>query len=309
MDAKTIGLLGCGLWGQNILRDLLALGCRVFVVDPSAEVRARALVAGATAVSAALEQLPVVDGIVVATPATTHAAVIDRVLARCVPIFCEKPFTTDLASAQRLAATDARLFVMHLWRYHPGVEALAALAHSGDLGPVESLRTTRLNWTSPRRDIDCIWTLVPHDLSIALEVFGRLPRPRLALAEWLGTTPVGMLGVCEDLAGGRFVFDVSSRYADKRREVRLHCREGVAVLPSAEADCIEITRNGDPPCTERLAISRESSLRLELKAFLQYLDGGPSPRTSAPEAAAIVDTLVQLRRMANIDVVQGESAS
>ena len=43
----------------------------------------------------------------------------------------------------------------------------------------------------------------------------------------------------------RFVFEVSSRYADKRREVNLDCRDGVAVIPHGEADLIEITRHSD----------------------------------------------------------------
>jgi predicted dehydrogenase len=299
-NPKSIGLLGCGLWGQNILRELLALGARVVVVDPSAEVRSRVVSEGAANALAEVGSLPDVDAIVVATPATTHSQVIETVLGRHVPIFCEKPFTTDLESASRLAQADSRIFVMHLWRYHPGVEALAALARSGDLGPVTWLRTTRLNWVSPRRDIDCIWTLAPHDLSIAQEILGRIPPPRLAVAERLGSVPVGMIGVLED--GVRFVFEVSCRYADKRREVRMHCRDGIAVLPHAEADFIEISRHRDnAPHSVRMPISTETPLRRELQAFLGYLDGGEPPRTSAVESVAIVAALLQLRQLASID--------
>ena len=300
LSSPLIALLGCGLWGQNILRELLALDARVVVVDPSEPARRQALQMGAAGALAWLEKLRDVEGIVIATPATTHASVIETMLARRVPIFCEKPFTTDQASAARLAAACSILFVMHLWRYHPGVEALAQLARSGTLGPVQWLRTTRLNWTSPRRDIDCIWTLAPHDLSIAWEILGRLPEPRVALAEWQGDSAVGMIGMLGDDV--RFVFEVSSRYADKRREVRLHCRDGVAVLPNGEADFIEITRASDTgPLTWRMPISGEPPLRRQLRACLEHLRGGPPPRTSASEALEIVSALVQLRLLAGID--------
>ena len=104
----------------------------------------------------------------------------------------------------------------------------------------------------------------------------------------------------------RFVFEVSCRYADKRREVRLHCRDGVAVLPHGEADFIEITRNANAnPHTLQIPTSSESPLRRQLQAFLDYLQGGPPPRTSASEALAIVATLVQLRQLAGIDRPDG----
>ena len=90
--------------------------------------------------------------------------------------------------------------------------------------------------------------------------------------------------------GVRFVFEVSSRYADKRREVRLHCRDGVAVLPHGEADFIEITRHSDTgPQSSRMPISAEPPLRRQLRACLDHVRGGPPPRTSASEAARARD--------------------
>ena len=134
-NSPRIALLGCGLWGQNILRELLMLGARVIVIDPSEPARRRASQMGGVGAIAELEALPEIDGFVIATPATTHALAIESILDRRVPIFCEKPFTTDQASAVRLAAACANLFILHLWRYHPGVEALAELAAQRSAGP------------------------------------------------------------------------------------------------------------------------------------------------------------------------------
>ena len=140
----VVGLVGCGRWGQHILRDLVTLGCEVPVVARSQESRARAEGGGARELVGDIASLPRVDGVVVATPTSTHAAVVEEALELGVPIYCEKPLCDDPAAAERLAESGAgRLFVMDKWRYHPGVQELAAIARDGRLGSVSGLRTVR----------------------------------------------------------------------------------------------------------------------------------------------------------------------
>src|SRR5688572_19179180 len=100
---QTLGLVGCGIWGRNILRDLKTLGHRVWVAEPSPEGRAAAL-GLADGVVGSLEEFPKVHGLIVATPASTHAAIVSAGLARGVPILCEKPLTTDVNDARALVA-------------------------------------------------------------------------------------------------------------------------------------------------------------------------------------------------------------
>jgi predicted dehydrogenase len=304
MPPSTIGLVGCGIWGRVILRDLLALGTNVIVAEIDRQGRDAALAGGATAVVNGASDLPAVDGLIVATPAATHVGAVASLLSRGVPMLVEKPFTTDVASAERLASQGAgRLFVSHTWRYHPGVELLGAIARSGELGPVAGLRSTRANWTSPRTDVDSIWNLAPHDLTLALEILGDIPEPRAAIAERHGTRVVGMHALL-----GRdpwLAFEVSNRYRDKRREVRLHCRDGVAVMLDPDGGQIEIT-HGDASSapsavtTERRSFSPESALTRELTAFLGFLKGGPPPKSPAAEGVEVVRTIVRLRALAGM---------
>ncbi len=298
-----VGLIGCGLWGSYILRDLLSLGGQVTVVEPDARHRQRALAAGAGAVADTLEDLPPVDGIIVATPATTHAAIVEEALRWGVPLFVEKPFTTDVAEAERLVAlAGGRIFVMDVWRYHPGVETIARIVDSQELGAVQWIRSTRNNWTSPRTDVDCIWTLAPHDLSISLELLGRIPTPRGAIAERVDGQPTGLVCLLGDRPG--MVVEVSTRYADKRRELRVHFSEGVAVLTGAAPAFVEIAHgrptSREPSRIERRPISDEPALTRELRVFLDYLRGGPPPRSSAADGLAVVRILTELREMAGI---------
>jgi len=293
---RIIGLAGCGRWGEHILRDLVALGCEVIVADPSDHARHRALEGGACGAVAGVAELPAIDGAVIATPTRTHAAMVEALVAREVPIFCEKPLTADRASASRLAAlVPAHLFVMDKWRYHPGVEMLAQIARSSDLGQVCGLRTTRVGEAS-RHDVDPVWTLAPHDLSIALEILGHIPEPRRAVPERLGTAATGMIAMLGD--DPWMLLEVSGMNHARRREVQLHCRHGLAVLADAYSDHVRVLRADGR--SERRPISAELPLTRELRAFLHHLDGGPAPRSTAREGADVVDTIARLRALAGI---------
>jgi len=297
----TLGLIGHGVWGRNILRDLRALGHTVWVAETDAEARRAAAPLAAGLVVDPAELPADLAGLIVATPASTHHAVVTALLPRGVPILCEKPLTTDPAQARELvAAAENRLFTGHIWCYHPGIEALAEIARSGELGPVLGLRSTRANWASPRRDVDSVWNLAPHDVALAQFILGSIPPPRHAVAEVVNGLCTGMIATLGTAPWA--VFEVSNRHADKRREVRLHCRDGVAVLPDADAGRIDILRPGDGshPIIESRPVSSASALTRELRAFCDHLQGGPPPRTDAAQGLAVVETLVALRRLAGL---------
>ncbi len=180
--STSIGLVGCGHWGKNILRDLLTLGCVVHVVARSEPSIDRATEGGAASIAGDMSGLPEVDGYVVAVPASLHAEVVTEALNYQRPVFVEKPMTTDIESAQRLAG-EQQLFVMDKWRYHPGVEALRDLTASGRFGAPSLIATTRHSRFNPHPDVDGVWTLAPHDLAIVVEILDRLPPALSAVGE------------------------------------------------------------------------------------------------------------------------------
>jgi predicted dehydrogenase len=290
-----VGLVGCGRWGRNILRDLLSLGIDVIVADPAPDSCGLARRAGAQATVAMAEDLPKCDGIVVATPTSTHYAVIRNLLCRGVPIFAEKPLTCCPAEAMELAAAaPTSLFVMDKWRYHPGVEELRRIHESGEIGKTLGMRFRHVGWGLPHRDVDVTWILLPHCLSIILEVFSALPLPTFAAAERLRGKVVTLTTRL-----GRdpwFSAEVSSRTPVKARQFELHCEGGVAWLDDGWADHIKLARGcdgigADANDIEIRPVSRELPLMRELRAFRDHLQGGPPPRSSAHEAARIVQTI------------------
>lgn len=300
----TVGLIGCGAWGRHILRDLLALGCEVTVVARGEASVARAGQGGAQHVVRTLDELPDVEGVVVATPTVTHAGVVEALLDRSVPIFVEKPLVIDLEDAAGIVARAAEtVFVMDKWRYHPGVELMGDIARSGEFGRVIGIRTQRLGWGNPHVDVDGVWILMPHDLSIVLEVLGRVPAARAAVAERIGSVVGGMSGILGDDPWA--VVEVSTSTAVRLRRVALHCEGGVVVLPNGYSDRLEIHLQSDPAGTKvpkpvLREISNEMPLLRELRAFIGHLRGGPPPRSSAREAAEIVARILELRHLAGV---------
>ncbi len=300
-----IGLVGCGRWGRHILRDLVSLGASVSVVTRQAD-GADLLRAGAAAVVDSIAVLPPADGFVVATPTSTHAAVIES-LPAAAPVFCEKPLCDDAGRARRLLEIAGdRLFVMDKWRYHEGVLALAAVARAGEFGPVVGLRTTRLGWGHDYADVDCVWTLMPHELAIAHEILGRILPPQGAVADRGAGGVLGMIAVMAEAGGPWHVAEIGVRSPERQRTVTLICRDGAARLSDAYADHIELIAsppaNGKsdaaPPTKRPIAVAMP--LLAELRTFVDYLRGGPAPKSTAAEGAAAVETIAAIRRLAGI---------
>jgi predicted dehydrogenase len=291
----VVGQIGCGQWGAHVLRDLRTLGCDVHVVARSEESRARASEGGATAVVPDVGALARPDAIVVVTPIATHADVLDEALQHDVPVFVEKPLCDDPAAADRLAAlAPDRLFVMDKWRYHPAILKLAEIAESGSLGRPLGLRTMRVQ-PDNRHEEDATWVLAPHDLAIALEVLGEMPRPKAAAGVWDGERLVTLHAMLESDRGWH-VTEISERASRVERRVELHCEEGTAVLEGAWDEHVVIyVLDGR---SERLETRGDLPLLAELRAFVEHVAGGGPPKSTVAEGAAAVHAIAAMRSLA-----------
>lgn len=294
-----IGLIGCGRWGSLILRDLRILGADVHVIVPPRDDPSRILGLGAAAVDHDVTALGPIDGIVVATTTSTHAEVIDSVIDLDVPIFVEKPLTADPQSASRFATlAPDRIFVMEKWRYHPGVIAIRDLVAAGDLGRPVAMNTVRVQNGMPHTDVDCTWILLPHDLSIAFEIFGSFPIARAAIAQRIGDDIVAMTAELEIPVGVAMHVEIGITAPESRRSVEVVGEEFTATLGGGWGDSVVITANDQSQEPRVVAAGGELPLLAELRAFLTFIDGGPPPRSSVGEGASVVRIIGDLRDLA-----------
>lgn len=299
---NEIGLIGCGIWGRNILRDLIELNQSVVVIDPSESNRSKALNMGASKVFGERPDNFSPNGWIISTPAITHFEVLQSLSSEKAPIFVEKPLTCDLKEAEKLLQSeDNQVFVMHNWLYHAGIQMLSGLVKSKELGELVFYKSNRCNWTSPRSDVDSVWTLIPHDITIAFSMLGYFPEPKAAIVEEYNGVQRGMTAFLgEEIP---CVMEVSNRYADKRREVRLHFTKGVAVLQDEKVNYIEIFHGDDRSKpnemrSEKRVFNTKSPLKSELASFINYLEGGSPPLTDLEEGVGVIRIIDKLKKLA-----------
>ncbi len=176
IDRRGIAVLGCGYWGVNYLRVFNELPeARVVAACDERPERLQEIgqrfpgVALTTKVEEAL-RLAGVDAVVVCTPATTHHSVARRCLVAGKHVLVEKPITTSAADADALIALaearDLILMIGHTFLYNAGVRKLKDYIAQGELGRVYYLYASRTNMGPIRHDVNALWDLAPHDISI-----------------------------------------------------------------------------------------------------------------------------------------------
>lgn len=177
------GVIGWGYWGPKIARNLDSLpGSAVtMVADQNADLLASLAKHSRIRTTTRAEEVfdADVDAVVIATPVRTHYALAMDALLRRKHVLVEKPLTADVGEAEELvnlARMQRRvLMVGHTFEYNPAVNQLRNLVRSGDLGRIYCIEAERLNLGLFRSDINVIWDLAPHDVSILLYLLGKKP--------------------------------------------------------------------------------------------------------------------------------------
>jgi predicted dehydrogenase len=176
MKPTRIGIVGCGYWGPNLLRNFIeneaAEVCWICDLDPSrlAVMGRRYPAAETTADYHKLLQDHSLDAVVIATPVATHYEFARDALESGKHVLIEKPITARASEAEeliRIAEKTGRiLMVDHTFVYTGAVRKMKELVTGGDLGELLYFDSVRINLGIFQRDINVVWDLAPHDLSI-----------------------------------------------------------------------------------------------------------------------------------------------
>ena len=176
-----IGVLGLGYWGPNLVRNFLAQNNVKEVIACDLE---------ANRLNFVKEKLPAakltnnwqdlissnIDAIAIATPVDTHYNFAKKALMANKHIWVEKPFTSTSAQAMELIniadSRNLKIFVDHTFIYTGAVRKMKELVESGELGKILYFDSVRINLGLFQKDINVIWDLAPHDLSIMNYVIG-----------------------------------------------------------------------------------------------------------------------------------------
>jgi predicted dehydrogenase len=188
-----IGLIGLGYWGPNYARVLTELPETDLIAACDLSEAATELVRGRyPAVRTTLDPADVIesaeiDAVVIATPTQTHYALARAALEAGKHVLCEKPLATSTAECDELieAADHAGcvLFTGHTFIFNPAVRMMRELIVAGDVGRVLYCHTARTGLGPIRSDVNALWDLAPHDLSILFYLIDREPVSALATGQ------------------------------------------------------------------------------------------------------------------------------
>jgi predicted dehydrogenase len=186
-----VGVVGCGYWGPNLVRNFQVLdGCEVRALcdlDPARVEAVRRLYPTIRAARDFEDLLadPAVDAVAVCTPVHTHFPLARAALEAGKHVLVEKPLTDSVASAQALVElAEARgriLQVDHTFVYTGAVRKVREIIERGDLGELLYLDFVRVNLGLFQEDVNVLWDLGPHDLSV--------------LSYWVARPPVSVSAV------------------------------------------------------------------------------------------------------------------
>lgn len=180
-----IGLTGFGYWGPNLARNFSVLpDCRLVAVcdkDKAQTARAAAMYPACKVTEdyRELVENPEINAILIATPVSTHFQLAKDALEAGKDVLLEKPLTRTSAEARELIAIAKKkkliLAVDHTFIYTGAVRKMKQIVESGELGGIIYIDSVRVNLGLFQQDVNVIYDLAPHDISIVCHLLGRDP--------------------------------------------------------------------------------------------------------------------------------------
>lgn len=315
-----VGVVGYGYWGPNLVRNFAEIdGAEVVAICDLLDERlalARRRYPGARVTRAVSELFadPAIDAVVVATPVSSHFTLVRRALERGKHVLVEKPLAASVGECRELVEVARRsgltLMVDHTFIYTNAVRKLKEIVDSGELGDVYYFDSVRMNLGLFQNDVNVLWDLAPHDISIILFLLGRMPRRVSAI----GVSHVNEL---EDIAYVNLRFDgnvlahvhVNWLGPVKIRRIALTGSRKMIVFDDMEAsEKVRVYDKGvsvvgSPQELYRMlvqyrvgsmyspAIENTEALRVECEHFLECVTTGRDPITSPEFGMRVVELL------------------
>lgn len=180
-----IGIIGYGYWGPNLVRNFsLVDDCSVKVVSDLREDRLYSLKKQypnilTTSSGDEVIKSKNIDAVVIATPVASHFDLAFRALSHGKHVLIEKPMTTSVSDAEKLIALAKKkkktLMVDHTFLYTGAVQKIKSLIDKKELGNINYFDSTRINLGLFQKDVNVLWDLAPHDISIFSYLINKNP--------------------------------------------------------------------------------------------------------------------------------------
>jgi len=302
-----VGLVGCGYWGKNLLRNFFELDALGAVCDalPAHRELARSMAPGVTLFSDYQELLDSdVDGIAIATPAVTHFDMAMQAIAAGKDVFVEKPLSLNVAQGLELVKNkrDRILMVGHILEYHPACVKLVELTRSGELGTLCYIYSNRLSLGKVRREENILWSFAPHDVAIINRIVGQMPETVSACGGAYVQSDVADVTVTNLLYpdGVRAHIHVSWLHPFKEQRLVVIGTQKMAVFDGVTGELVLYDQRvewqkGQPVPIKAdgipVPVSNDEPLKEECRAFLKAMETRKQPLTDGMSGLEVLSVL------------------
>ncbi len=283
-----LGLLGLGRWGTNIARTLKEFPEVELMTD-----------------SAAAAQL---DGVLIATPGSTHAEVAEPFIKKGLAVFVEKPFTTKLADAKRLQQraeeSGAVVQVGHVHLFNPAYRAAKKLVQAS--GAPHYILFEGMNNGPYRDDMSALWDWAPHDVAVLLDLTGELPK---SVQAWEvdalrpGKNLFDMVTVRYQFSNGMVAVSLVSWLApEKRKKITFIGERDSIVFDDTAQQKVTLYKDfRQEPVVSYPEYAADAPLKLELEAFMKAIKTRQVPVADLQHAVDSVRVLAAAEQSIKLD--------
>lgn len=311
MTEQKIAVLGCGLWGRNIVRNFYNLNALGMVCDLDddnlAKVREQYPEVKTTKDFHDILNSKEITGVVVVTPSHTHFKFVKAMLEAGKHVYVEKPISTVAQEARDLTdLADSKglvLMVGHLLLYHPAVNRLKMLVEEGVLGDIVYAQSDRLNINYFKNDRSVMWDLAPHDVSMISYVLGKNPKRVISAIgcssdgnDIMDITHIGI-----QMEGGA-IAHITDSWITPKKHVQLLVRgtKATAILDDTLAEHkLTIYDNYKAGTIENVHLDylEIEPLKLECQHFISCCETGKKARSDGENGFIVVSILEEAEKI------------
>ena len=308
---KCVAVIGCGIWGRNIVRNFYNLGALHTVCDlDSDNLNLIQDLYRDVNISNDFESViknPEITALCVVTPSHTHFNLVKKAILAHKHVYVEKPISTSSKEVQELKdladKEGIKLLVGHLLLYHPAVNRLKMIIAQGLLGKIKYVQSDRLNINYFKNDRSVMWDLAPHDVSMIAHVTGKAPVRVLnavgVASEFENICDITHLTI--EFEDG-IIGQVSDSWIHPQKRVSLLVRgeKATAILDDTlQEGKLKVYDNkkssqNDIEVFDYLEID---PLKLECQHFLNCIEHDKTPRSDGENGYMIVKVLEDAERM------------
>ena len=311
MKEQKIAVIGCGVWGRNIVRNFYNLNVLEIVcdLDENNLQKVREQYPGVKTTKDFNEILnnPEITAVAVVTPSHTHFKVVKSMLEAGKNVYVEKPISTVAQEAKDLTelAHEKGLVLMvgHLLLYHPAVNRLKMLIEEGVLGDIVYAQSDRLNVNFFKNDRSVMWDLAPHDVSMMSYVTGKEP-VRIISAVGCSSDRNDIMDITHisiEFEDG-MIGQISDSWITPKKHVQLLVRgtKATAILDDTVAeDKLVIYDNFKKDTLQNISLDylEIEPLKLECQHFINCCDTGKKARSDGDNGFMVTTILEQAEKI------------